>query len=48
MELAQSHGAELIICVLIMPNVDGFEVVAQLQDAASTASIRILAGPPTR
>jgi CheY-like chemotaxis protein/anti-sigma regulatory factor (Ser/Thr protein kinase) len=40
--LAQSHGADLIICDLMMPDLDGFEVVAKLQDAATTASIPIL------
>jgi signal transduction histidine kinase/DNA-binding response OmpR family regulator len=41
-ELAQTVGADLIICDLMMPGVDGFEVVARLHDAVETASIPIL------
>jgi CheY-like chemotaxis protein len=41
-ELAQSHGADLIICDLLMPDLDGFEVVASLQEAPTTATIPIL------
>ena len=41
-ELAQTAGADLIICDLMMPGVDGFEVVARLHDAVDTASIPIL------
>jgi len=41
-ELAQRHGADLVICDLLMPDVDGFEVVARLQESEATASIPIL------
>ena len=41
-ELAQSVGADLVICDLMMPEVDGFEVIAQLHDAVATSSIPIL------
>ncbi len=41
-ELAQRHGADLIVCDLMMPDLDGFEVVAKLQEASATASIPIL------
>jgi signal transduction histidine kinase/CheY-like chemotaxis protein len=41
-ELARRHGADLIICDLMMADLDGFEVVARLQDVAATASIPIL------
>jgi signal transduction histidine kinase/DNA-binding response OmpR family regulator len=41
-DLAQTVGADLIICDLMMPGVDGFEVVARLHDAVDTASIPIL------
>ncbi|MEA2577330.1 MAG: hypothetical protein QOD78_918 [Chloroflexota bacterium] len=41
-DLAQAGGADLIICDLMMPGVDGFEVVARLRDDADTASIPIL------
>jgi signal transduction histidine kinase/CheY-like chemotaxis protein len=41
-ELAQTVGADLIICDLMMPGVDGFEVVARLHGAVGTAPIPIL------
>jgi CheY-like chemotaxis protein len=41
-ELAQNLGADLVICDLMMPDVDGFEVVTQLHDAGGTSSIPIL------
>ena len=40
--LATSLGPDLVICDLMMPDVDGFEVVAQLRQASATASIPIL------
>ena len=41
-ELAHTVGADLVICDLMMPEVDGFEVIAQLHDAVATSSIPIL------
>jgi signal transduction histidine kinase/DNA-binding response OmpR family regulator len=41
-ELAMSLGADLVICDLMMPVVDGFEVISQLRASAATASIPIL------
>ena len=40
--LARSHRPDLVICDLMMPEVDGFEVVGELREAADTASIPIL------
>ena len=40
--LARSHRPDLVICDLMMPDVDGFEVVGQLHEAAATTSIPIL------
>ncbi len=41
-ELAHSVGADLVICDLMMPEVDGFEVIARLHAAGATSSIPIL------
>jgi signal transduction histidine kinase/CheY-like chemotaxis protein len=41
-ELAHTVGADLVICDLMMPEVDGFEVIARLHAAGATASIPIL------
>jgi signal transduction histidine kinase/CheY-like chemotaxis protein len=40
--LARGHRPDLVICDLIMPDVDGFQVVGELHDAADTSSIPIL------
>jgi signal transduction histidine kinase/CheY-like chemotaxis protein len=40
--LARSSGADLVICDLMMPDVDGFEVVSELRGSANTAAIPIL------
>jgi CheY-like chemotaxis protein len=42
LRLARAHGADLVICDLMMPDVDGFEVVGQLYESAATSSIPIL------
>ena len=41
-ELAHTVGADLVICDLMMPEVDGFEVIARLHAAGATSSIPIL------
>jgi signal transduction histidine kinase/DNA-binding response OmpR family regulator len=41
-ELAQGGGADLVICDLMMPGVDGFEVVTQLRGGKATSAIPIL------
>ena len=41
-ELAHSVGADLVICDLMMPEVDGFEVITRLHAADATASMPIL------
>ncbi len=41
-ELARSGGADLVICDLMMPGVDGFEVVTQLRGGKATSAIPIL------
>ena len=40
--LARDAAPDLVICDLMMPDVDGFEVVGRLQEDAATASIPIL------
>jgi signal transduction histidine kinase/DNA-binding response OmpR family regulator len=40
--LAQAAAPDLVICDLMMPDVDGFEVVGRLQEDASTSAIPIL------
>jgi CheY-like chemotaxis protein len=40
--LAQRDTPDLVICDLMMPEVDGFEVVGQLHDGAGTSAIPIL------
>lgn len=40
--LAKRDGPDLVICDLMMPDIDGFEVVGQLHEAAATTSIPIL------
>jgi CheY-like chemotaxis protein len=40
--LARDHAPDLVICDLIMPDVDGFEVVGRLQDSEETSAIPIL------
>jgi CheY-like chemotaxis protein len=42
LRLARSEGPDLVICDLMMPDVDGFEVVWQLHESAETSSIPIL------
>jgi signal transduction histidine kinase/CheY-like chemotaxis protein len=42
LRLARTHGADLVICDLMMPDVDGFEVVGQLNESVATSSIPIL------
>jgi signal transduction histidine kinase/DNA-binding response OmpR family regulator len=41
-EIARSRDVDLVICDLIMPGLDGFDVVAELKADTSTASIPIL------
>ena len=41
-ELARSTCPDLVICDLLMPDVDGFEVVARLNEDPVTAAIPIL------
>ncbi len=41
-DLAQSGGADLVICDLMMPGIDGFEVVTQLRGGQATSTIPIL------
>jgi DNA-binding response OmpR family regulator len=41
-KLAQTVGADLVICDLMMPGVDGFEVVTQLRGGEGTSTIPIL------
>ena len=40
--LATAERPDLVICDLMMPEVDGFEVIGRLQEVARTASIPIL------
>ncbi len=40
--LAQAVRPDLVICDLLMPEVDGFQVVSELHDGETTASIPIL------
>jgi signal transduction histidine kinase/CheY-like chemotaxis protein len=42
LDLVQEHDVDLVICDLLMPDIDGFEVVAQLKADARTAPIPIL------
>ena len=42
LELVNEHEIDLVICDLIMPDIDGFGVVAQLKADARTAPIPIL------
>jgi DNA-binding response OmpR family regulator len=42
LELAEAYGADLVVCDLMMPDLDGFEVIARLQDDSATATIPIL------
>ena len=41
-ELAQKHHPELIICDLMMPQVDGYEVIEALRGSPETADIPII------
>jgi CheY-like chemotaxis protein len=40
--LVRSHGADVILCDLLMPDMDGYEVVAELQRDPTTRGIPIL------
>lgn len=40
--LVRSHGADVVLCDLLMPDMDGYEVVAQLQRDPATRGIPIL------
>lgn len=42
LELARAHPPELVICDLIMPDMDGYEVVDRLQADAATSGATIL------
>jgi signal transduction histidine kinase/CheY-like chemotaxis protein len=42
LELARGGSLDLVVCDLMMPDLDGFEVVAELKADAATASIPIL------
>jgi signal transduction histidine kinase/CheY-like chemotaxis protein len=42
LELVKEHEVDLVICDLLMPDIDGFGVVAQLKADARTAPIPIL------
>jgi signal transduction histidine kinase/CheY-like chemotaxis protein len=42
LDLVQEHDVDLVICDLVMPDIDGFEVVAELKADARTAPIPIL------
>ena len=42
LKLAQPGGLDLVICDLIMPEIDGFEVIAQLKASPTTAETPIL------
>jgi threonine synthase len=42
LDLVKEHDVDLVICDLLMPDIDGFEVVAQLKSDARTAPIPIL------
>jgi CheY-like chemotaxis protein len=42
LELARSRGADVILCDLLMPDMDGYEVVAELQRDPATRGIPIL------
>jgi signal transduction histidine kinase/CheY-like chemotaxis protein len=42
LDLVQEHDVDLVICDLMMPDIDGFEVVAELKADARTAPIPIL------
>jgi CheY-like chemotaxis protein len=40
--LARQHRPDLVICDIAMPEIDGFELMAQLQDSVLTALIPVL------
>jgi signal transduction histidine kinase/CheY-like chemotaxis protein len=40
--LVRSHGADVVLCDLLMPDMDGYEVVAELQRDPATRGIPIL------
>jgi CheY-like chemotaxis protein len=42
LELARAHRPDLIICDVLLPGVDGFQVVAALRDDPSTADIPVI------
>ncbi|MDP9271154.1 MAG: response regulator [Chloroflexota bacterium] len=42
LEIARDGGLDLVICDLLMPEIDGFEVVAQLKASPATADTPIL------
>ncbi len=42
LDLVQEHDVDLVICDLLMPDINGFDVVAQLKADARTAPIPIL------
>lgn len=42
LKLAQPGGLDLVICDLIMPEIDGFEVIAQLKASPTTSETPIL------
>lgn len=41
-KLAQSHRPDLIVCDIMMPDIDGYEVLSTLRDAKPTASIPLI------
>jgi CheY-like chemotaxis protein len=41
LDMVQEHDVDLVICDLLMPDIDGFDVVARLKADARTAPITI-------